>query len=77
MNGGVIWSAVDPNDWSIREELREFTSAAELDQILLDLDPTFPAEAPVLVAVRRSSGDTLAIGLGPALLYPNDDEADL
>lgn len=76
MNGGVIWSAVDPNYWSIREELREFTSAAELDQILLDLDPTFPEEAPVLVVVRRANGNTLAIGLGPALLYP-DDEADL
>jgi hypothetical protein len=76
MLGRLIWTIVDPLDWSTVEKSAEFEDVETMDRLLDEIDQALPAEAPVLVSVVRASGDSLAIGLGRAILYPEDENAD-
>src|SRR5689334_12992037 len=60
-----------PSDQGMSEEV---ASVSEVDRVLDRLAQSFPADAPVLVDVIRANGDSLAIGLGEPVLYPDDDD---
>lgn len=73
----VAWTRVDPDDYSTADESVDVATLDDLDALLARLDKSFPAEAPVLASVVRKNGDTLAIGLGDAILLPDDEDEEV
>jgi hypothetical protein len=75
MNLRICWGIVNPEDYSVRDEIRDFATADELVDCVASLRTADFGEFPPLGIIRRANGDTLSVGLGAPILYPdNEDE---